>query len=83
VAGVAGGPLHHVPGLGDVGFPLAYLFAALFRDDFAEFLVAVPEFVVDVPEVLRAVDVRKVAPLFERVGRGVDRSLDVRLQCRA
>jgi len=32
---------------------------------------------------LRAVDVRKVAPLFERVGRGVDRSLDVRLQCRA
>ncbi len=71
MAGVARGPLDHVVRLDDVGAALGNLFAALFGDDFREFLRAVAQFVVDVPEVLRAVDVRERAPLVVRVvGRG-------------
>jgi len=69
-----------VPGLGHVGFPLGNLFPALLGDDLAEFLVPVTEFVVDVPEVLRAVDVRQRPPLLEGVVGGGDRLADVRLR---
>jgi len=56
VAGVARGPLDHVPRLGDVCFPLADLLATLLGHYFAEFLVSVFELLVDVPEILGAVD---------------------------
>ncbi len=79
VAGVAGGPLDHVPGLGHVGQPLADLLATLHGDDFAEFLVAVTQLVVDVPEVLCAVDVRERAPLVVGVFCRGQRAVDVGL----
>ncbi len=79
VPGVAGGPLDHVVGLDHVGPTLAYLLATLFRDDLAELVGAVAEFVVHVPQHLRAVDVRHRTPLLEGLVGGRDGLADVRL----
>jgi hypothetical protein len=77
VSGVAGGPLDHVVRLDDVRSPLRNLLAALLRDDFGEFVGALAEFVVYLPEVLGAVDVGEFAPLLERLLGGCECRVDV------
>ena len=79
VAGVAGGPLDHVPRLGHVGFPLGNLLATLLGDDFAQLLVAVFQLLVDVPEVLRTLWVAERLPLLLCGVGGRDRAVDVAL----
>ncbi|MFT4911059.1 MAG: hypothetical protein ACI9TI_002241 [Natronomonas sp.] len=64
-------------GLDDVGLPFGDLLAGLLGDDLAEFVGPLFEFVVDIPEVLGAVDVGKRLPVLRGGLGGGDGGLDV------
>ncbi len=77
MARVARRPLDHVPGFGHVRLSFRDLLATLLRDDLAEFLVALSQFVVDVPQVLRAIDRRQFPPLLEGLVRRLEGRVDI------
>jgi len=76
---VAGGPLDHMSGLDDVGSALVDLLATLAGDEFAELVGSGFQFLVDIPEILRAVRIREVAPLVGCFVGGPDCAVDIGL----
>lgn len=65
VPGISGSPLDHMYSFDYVRSSFRYPFTAFLRNNLTQFVRTVLEFAVDIPQILRAIDVREVLPLLE------------------